>query len=142
MQYILTGKTTAIKIAFNYDLNGLLKALEIENAESEKQLYALFWNAKFPFPFVEKIIPEVAALGYFNIEKVEDDLSFERFWEVYDYKVSRKKAEKLYGRLSKANRIKIFLNLPLYEAHLLRKNLGKAYPDTYLRNEKWNDEYR
>ena len=142
MQYILTGKTTEIKVVFTYDLRGFIQDIHIEGAESEKQLYALFWNEKFPFPFVERIIPEVAKMGFFNIEKGEDDLSFDRFWEEYNYKVSKKKAEKLYAKISRANRVKIFLHLPKYEAYLkARKGIEKAYPDTYLRNEKWNDEY-
>jgi len=141
MQYILTSKRTSFKIVFKYDFKGFLTAFEIEGVDDETQLQYLFWNAKFPFPYIEKIIPDIEKLAIFNIEKVEDDLSFERFWKVYDYKVSKKKAEKLYAKLSKANRIKVFLHLPEYEKYLQRKRIEKAYPDTYLRNEKYNDEY-
>ncbi len=141
MQYILTSKRTALKIVFTYDLNGLLKGFEIENADGEKQLQYLFWNAKFPFPYTKQLIEPVRKLGVFNIQFIEDDLSFEHFWLDYNYKVSKKKAEKLWQKLSKADRIKVFLHLPKYEKYLRQKGIEKAYPDTYLRNAKYEDEY-
>lgn len=141
MQYILTGKSSPVKVVFKYDLNGLLTGFEIEGVEDEKQLAHLFWSERFPFPYAERHIPDVEALGWFNITKVEDDLSFERFWRVYGLKVSKKKAEKLWERLSKADRIKVFLHLPKYETYLQKKGIEKAYPDTYLRNAKYEDEY-
>lgn len=141
MQYILTSKKTALKIVFKYDFNGFLIGMEIEGVDDEKQLQYLFWNAKFPFPYTEQLIDPVRKMGVFNIRQVEDDLSFDRFWKDYGYKVSRKKAEKLWQKLSKAQKIKVFLHLPKYEAYLAYKHIEKAYPDTYLRNEKWDDEY-
>ncbi|MDP2723182.1 MAG: hypothetical protein Q8O72_10520 [Bacteroidales bacterium] len=141
MQFILTGKNSRAKIVFKYDLNGRLTAFECEGIDNENQLKYLFWNEKFPFPYLETMIPAIEKLGKFNITKVEDDLSFERFWIAYDYKVSRKKAEKLYSKLTKAQRIKVFLHLPKYNAYLRAKGIEKAYPDTYLRNDKFEDEY-
>lgn len=141
MQYILTSKRTALKIVFTYDLNGLLKGFEIENADGENQLQYLFWNAKFPFPYTKELIAPVRKMGVFNIQIVEDDLGFERFWIEYGLKVSKKKAEQLWEKISKANRIKVFLHLPKYEIYLQRKGIEKAYPDTYLRNAKYDDEY-
>jgi hypothetical protein len=141
MQYILTGKKSSAKIVFKYDLRGLLMAFEADGIEDEKQLKYLFWNDKFPFPYLESMISKIENMGAFNITKVEDDLSFDRFWEVYNCKISKKKAAPLWNKLSKANRIKVFLHLPKYWAYLSYKKIEKAYPDTYLRNEKWEDEY-
>jgi len=142
MQYILTSPKKPVKIVFNYDFNGFLIGIEIEGITDENELRFIFWNAKFPFPYLERLIPGVEKLGLFRIRKVEDDLSFERFWRVYGLKVSKKKAEKLWDRLSKADRIKVFIHLPKYEAYLQSKGIEKAYPDTYLRNAKYEDEYQ
>ena len=141
MQYILSGKNSAVKAVFRYDLNGFITGFEVEGITNSKQLKYLFWNNNFPFPYTKDLIKLIIDSGYFFVKIVEDDLSFERFWKLYNYKVSRKKAEKLYAKISKANRIKIFLHLPKYDAYLQHKGIEKAYPDTYLRNEKWNDEY-
>jgi len=141
MQFILTGKKTAAKIVFKYDLRGFLTSFEVEGIDDERQLQYLFWNDKFPFPYIESMIAQAEKVGTFNITKVEDDLSFERFWNEYSCKVSKLKASKLWKKLSKANRIKVFLHLPKYQAYLDSKGIEKAYPDTYLRNQKWEDEY-
>ncbi len=141
MEFILTGKKTAIKVVFKYDLKGFLTAFEIEGVSDENQLKYLFWNAAFPFPYLEDMIPDIEKLGAFHIKTVENDLSFAHFWEKYNYKVSRKKAEKLWEKLTRAERIKVFLHLPKYEAYLTGKSIEKAYPDTYLRNKRFEDEY-
>ena len=141
MKYILTGKKTPAKVVFNYDLNGFITAFEVEGITDEDQLRFLFWNSKFPFPYVQQLTKEVVASNFFNVQIIPDDLSFERFWETYNYKVSKKKAKSLWEKLSKANKIKALLHLPKYENYLKRKNIEKAYPDTYLRNEKFEDEY-
>lgn len=141
MQYILTSKKSNAKIVFHYDLRGFLTSFEAEGIETERQLMFFFWNEKFPFPYLQHMIEPVEKLGLFNIKQVDDDLSFERFWREYDYKVSKKKAQKLWSKLSKANKIKVFLHLPKYRNYLAFKHIEKAYPDTYLRNEKYEDEY-
>ncbi|MFK5855397.1 MAG: hypothetical protein QM503_04640 [Bacteroidota bacterium] len=141
MQYILTGKKSGVKIVFKYDLRGYLRLFEAEGIDDEKQLMFLFWNDKFPFPYMQHMVDPLTKTGIFNIKKVEDDLSFERFWHVYHYKVSKSAATKLWNKLSKANKIKVFLHLPKYFAYLSRKHIEKAYPDTYLRKEKYEDEY-
>jgi len=142
MQYILTSKNKpGVKLVFTYHLNGFLKSVETEGIDHESQLKFIFWNDKFPFPYVQSLINPLLKLNMFNVRQLEDDLSFDRFWEVYGYKVSRKKAEKLWDKLSKAKRILVFLHLPKYESYLAKKGIEKAYPDTYLRNEKYNDEY-
>jgi len=141
MIYILQGKNTGIKVVFKYNLNGLLKAMEIDGEYEELQLKYLFWNAKFPFPYTEAMIEDVRKLGSFTITRVEEDLSFERFWETYRYKVSGKRARLLWEKLSNAKRIMVFEHLPKYEAYLQRKGIEKAYPDSYLSKEKFYDQY-
>ncbi len=141
MIYILTGKTTSIKIVFKYNLNGLLNALEIEGDYGSKQLRYMFYNENFPFPYEEKMIEDVKKLGHFNIQVQEEDLSFERFWLEYGYKTGKKRVEPMWNKLSKANKILVFAHLPKYEAHLKNKGIQKAYPKTYLNQEYWNDEY-
>ena len=141
MIYILTGKKSGVKIVFKYDLKGLLKTFEVDGEITEDQLHYLFWNEKFPFPYKESFIADINKMAAFDIKKVEEDLSFERFWKQYDYKISKKKTEKLWEKLSKAKRIKVFEHLPRYRAFVARKGIEMKYPDTYLRNETWEDIY-
>lgn len=141
MIYILTGKKTGVKVVFKYFSNGLLRQFEIEGQVTADHLHYIFWNEDFPFPYKEDLIDQVGKLGAFSISKVHEDLTFERFWLLYNYKVSKKRAESLWNKLSKGNRIKVFEHLPKYELYLRKTGVQKAYPDTYIRCEKWEDEY-
>lgn len=141
MIYILTSKKNGLKVVFKYNSNGLLKAFEIEGDYEAIHLKYLFWNEQFPFPYEIDGIEAIRVLGKFDVEMVSEDLSFERFFESYKYKVSRKRAELLWSKVSKANRIKTFEHLPRYFRHLEKTGQQKAYPDTYIRKEMWDDEY-
>ena len=69
----------------------------------------------------------------------ESVFPFEEFWEVYGKKVERMKCERIYARISEADRQIIRDRLPAYVASTpdvtYRKN-----PQTYLNGRCWNDE--
>ncbi len=64
---------------------------------------------------------------------------FERFWNLYDKKVSKEKSFKLWIKLKTEDKMKIFETLPLYVKSTPDKQYRKN-PDTYLRNKSWKDE--
>lgn len=64
---------------------------------------------------------------------------FERFWGIYDKKVGRFDCEKLWVRISEADRVKIMDYVPKYVASTPDKGFRKN-PETFLRNEGWRDE--
>ena len=66
-------------------------------------------------------------------------MSFEDFWEAYDYKVGRKKASLLYSKLSDADRELISEHVPFYVRSTPDKQFRK-HPTTYLNGEHWHDE--
>ena len=72
-------------------------------------------------------------------ESPEND--FERFWHLYDKKVERTKCERLWAKLKKEDKEKIFERLPAYIQSTPDKQYRKN-PSTYLNpNEKrWLDE--
>lgn len=142
--YRVTGKQTAISFIFKYDLNGDLKVFEIAGEPlSEAQKSWLFGAYRFPID-EQKIIlwtkmPEFVAK--FKVEKIPADLSFDRLWEAYNYKMGKKDALKVFNKLKEAEVIKVFLSLKGYEAHLKRTGQAKAYLATYLNKEYYNNEY-
>lgn len=76
-------------------------------------------------------------------ELVEADLSFENFWNTYNYKVgSKARAEKLWNKLTDAVKLKVFSVLPSYEYFLKIKNQEKAYPTTFLNEERYENEFK
>ena len=64
--------------------------------------------------------------------------SFEEFWETYKRKKDRARAEKVYSKISEANRQKIKDTL---EAYVQNTEVQfRKYPVSYLNGENWNDE--
>ena len=81
-------------------------------------------------------------IAKFKVEKIPADLSFDRLWEAYNYKMGKKDALKVFNKLKEADVIKVFLSLKNYEAHLKRTGQAKAYLATYLNKEYYNNEYQ
>ena len=65
--------------------------------------------------------------------------SFEDFWDLYDKKVGKKKAQKKWNKLKQKEKEMIMENLPAYIYSTPNKQFRKN-PETYLNNESWNDE--
>jgi len=72
-----------------------------------------------------------------NISIVQNE--FERFWNLYDKKVSKKDSFKLWKKLKAEDKQKIFRTLPEYVKATPDKQYRKN-PDTYLRKKSWEDE--
>lgn len=142
--YRVTGRVTEIAFIFKYDLNGNLKVFEIVGEPlNEDQKEWLFGRYRFPID-EEKIILWTKLEGFiekFKVEKIRPDLSFESLWEMYDYKMGKKDAEKSFNKLKEADVIKLFLSLKGYERHLERTRQAKAYLATYINKEYFNNEY-
>jgi hypothetical protein len=86
-------------------------------------------NTNTPEPD-EKIIPLTPA---------EDPLSFKKIWDLYDKKIERDASEKLWNKLSKEDRQKIFEHVPAYVKSTPEKQFRK-YFTTYINKKSWNDE--
>lgn len=76
-----------------------------------------------------------------TIEQINNILSFDEFWNLYDKKTDRKKCEDKYKKLSLVQIEKIKTALPIYIKSKpdvqYRKN-----PLTWLNGECWNDEVK
>lgn len=71
--------------------------------------------------------------------EVLDEFNFDLFWDLYDKKTGKETCIKLYNKLSKEDKEKIFNHIPLYKEARPDKQYRKD-PQTYLRNKTWNDE--
>jgi len=64
---------------------------------------------------------------------------FERFWNLYDKKVSKEKSIRLWKKLKAEDKQEIFRTIQEYVKATPDKQYRKN-PDTYLRNRAWEDE--
>jgi uncharacterized protein YdaU (DUF1376 family) len=75
-----------------------------------------------------------------NINKVKIvDTQFEEFWDLYDYKKSRDKAEKAWKTLNQEEKALALQHAPVYAQSTPDKQFRK-HPTTYLNNKSFNDE--
>jgi cell fate (sporulation/competence/biofilm development) regulator YlbF (YheA/YmcA/DUF963 family) len=67
------------------------------------------------------------------------DEQFEEFWDLYDYKKSRDKAEKAWKTLNKEEKALALQHAPVYAKSTPDKQFRK-HPSTYLNSKSFNDE--
>lgn len=143
--YRAKGKEIGLVFLFKYDLNGNLKLFEIAEGElNAKQMKWLF--ALGNFPGCESIMravwmKEKAYKEKFEVEVSPADLSFDAFWKLYDYKVSKEQSHKAWNKLKEAEKIKCFNSLKNYNKHLEKTKVAKAHLVTWLNQKRFNDEY-
>lgn len=78
-----------------------------------------------------------------TITKQPQDLSFERFWTVYNYKVGKKsKSEKLWNEMTLDERSAALVAVVKYNKWMNSKSIEKAYPETWLSQKRWENEYK
>lgn len=80
----------------------------------------------------------------FTCVEADIEITFEMFWDKYAFKVDRKRAEKIWDKMSKAKKISAFYGIDRYDRYLRRTAdwRNKMEPKTYLKNERWEDEWR
>ena len=72
----------------------------------------------------------------------EKDLGFEAFWKAYGYKVGGKaRAEKLWGRLGEEERLLALGGIWKQRLHSERHKTDMPYPETYLSQRRWENEF-
>lgn len=143
--YRAQGKEIGLTFLFKYDLNGNLKAFELqEGILNAAQMKWLFAGAHFPAD--ESLMKSVwmAEKGYtdkFVITISPADLSFDALWTLYAYKLARKDAEKAYAKLKQADLIAVFIDVPKYLEWLARNpKIQQLNLATYLNGRRYEDE--
>ncbi len=135
-KYILTSKRFIGSLVFEYDLEGILIGFKNEANLDTEQIEFLYKN----FPFTDDKLPYTAGKG--TIKEITD-LSFNRFWDDYAYKVgNKKKAEKLWIALSESERLAVLDSLKRYNYYLKMTNIARVYPERYLSHRRWENEFK
>ena len=86
----------------------------------------------------QTVSPSVIPLSTIIDTDVEVN-GFDFFWNAYEKKVGRPKCEKLWAKLTLAEKKACLDYIPLYKQAQPDKQSRKN-PETFLRNKSWNDE--
>lgn len=77
-----------------------------------------------------------------TVQPIEEDLSFEAFWERYDLKVGKKdRAKKLWTQLPDMDKHQALKAIPRYNMWLIEKGINKVYPETYLSQRRFENAF-
>lgn len=76
--------------------------------------------------------------------EVQLDLSFEKFWNEYGYKVgSKSKAEKNWKALTDADKTKALQSISKYKRYLqVKTGIEQVYPERYLSHRRFENDFR
>ena len=137
-QFHITNTAFTGEAIATYNADGLLIKFDVSQTDMNERLVTYF-KQQLPANVINL---QSAFKKDTVIVESEVVISFEQFWQKYDYKFHKDRAEQLYKRLSKTNQILAFFGLDKYHKYL-RKNptQAKLHPDTYLRNKAWENEY-
>lgn len=79
-----------------------------------------------------------------DVDVIEADIiiTFEMFWNKYDEKFNKKRCIALWEKIPKADQVKAYVGIDPYNKHLRKTGRFKVNPDTYLKNQLWENEYK
>lgn len=139
-EFLYKGKQTTVQILFKYADNGFLIAFECEGPVTPIQLKWLYDNMPKEIEDLDLLRKKYGI----TIIEVEPDLSFDNFYNTYNYKVGNKKrAESLWNSLTKIEKALALSKIKSYAQWLrLRPNQDKAYPETYLSQRRYENDFR
>ncbi len=86
---------------------------------------------------IEQMQATAKKFGY-QVAEIGKPASFEAFWEAYDYKFDRKRAEDRWDKLSAADQAAAIAHIERYKSELKRTNAAQMYAKTYLINKVWS----
>jgi hypothetical protein len=138
-KYYFESKDRGVMAIIGYNTEGVMcyyDATQLSPSASTRFLNIL--------PYKESLIPEFRKnTPYLEVTKVQTDLSFKAFYDAYAHKVGKKAlAEKKWNKLSDAEKLACFKALPHYNRYLESTRIAKAYLETFLNNNYWENEYK
>lgn len=136
--YLLTSPKWAGEIEVVYNDLNLMVSIDISRAElAEKQQIYFLRDLPRELAELERLRQKSPSLV---ITEVEQEVTFEMFWNKYDEKIrsSKKRAERAWNRMSKTNQVKAYRFIQRYKLSL-HPGTNAKYAETYLNAEQWNN---
>lgn len=140
-KYNITSPTFTGEINVLYGLDDRLQFIDFMKADlSEQQIN--WFKQHLPAIHTDKL-PDAFGTARLNITEEGYSITFEMWWNLYDLKRNRLRAEKIWNKLSGADRVNAYFKFRLYARHLmLNQWKTKAEPETYLKNRYWENDWR
>jgi len=136
--FLLTSTAWQGEIEIHFNESDLLITCDLSRAVLSEQQH-LWFLKRMPVELAE-LKALIAKTQTAKLTEIKEEITFETFWNRYDDKVrsSRKKAQRIWDRMTTANRVKSFRHISTYEA-TRPAGVAKKYAETYLNAETWNN---
>lgn len=135
-KFVITSSKFEGSITLVYNEHGRVIKMDIETLLTDHQ-HAFFMSV---FPAKITQLDSLKARQSVKIIEVLQEVSFDEFYDAFGNKVGRIKAENVWKRMSRAEQLKAFKNIPKYKNYLnLNQGIAQLYPATYLNQKRWND---
>ncbi|HRO75770.1 MAG TPA: hypothetical protein PLP27_06460 [Crocinitomicaceae bacterium] len=139
MKYLIDFPKQEASALFDYDTAGNLVKYELTAGTFTPAQFEFLFS-KFPIRLTDIDKWKQAKVPNVQIRAVADDLTFERFYKLYDQKFGKKpRAQKLWEALPDTERAKAIAHIQKYNQFLAQTNIAKKNADTYLSQEIWNN---
>lgn len=126
-------------LEFQMDDQGVVKQF-INNASMDVQQIE-FLGKNFPIS-LERLKQVMEVSSSMTVKFIQTDLSFKYFWTTYAYKVGNKsKCEKLWNTMSDVDKSLALEMIPVYNTWLKKKQVAKVYPERYLSQRRYENEF-
>lgn len=78
-----------------------------------------------------------------TVVEADFEVSFEMFWKKYSKKINKFRCIKLWEKMEITMKVKAYFGIDAYGKFLKHESWrSKADPETYLRNQYWDNEYK
>lgn len=138
-QFYITSPKFIGYVLMIFTTEGNLQRFSIHAELNDDQRQFLHMNLPFKVTDFELFTAKSKTI---KVQEVPLLVTFEMFWNKYNYKVGKKDTEVTWAKTSEENQLKAYLRIPEYDAWVTAKKIGKLYPATYLNKERYNDELK
>ena len=136
-KFILTSPKFEGAVTFGYNADNRLIYYENTTSMTIKQLDWLLAN----LPQASTWIGNIKTDSGTRVVEIPEDLSFERFWNLYDKKVNRLRAEPLFEKLNEAEKFKAIMRVKTYKEYCHLTHRGVSDPEKYIRSKYFETDW-
>jgi hypothetical protein len=140
-RFILNSPKFQGNAEIHYNGSGVLCKIDLTNCLMEERVVHHF-KAAVPSTLA-LLLNGNAFSSETSIVEAEYEITFDMLWNAYSKKHNRIRCEKLWKGLSKIEQIEALHGIVAYDKFLKKETWrSKADPETYLRNQMWNNEWK
>ena len=139
---ILTSPLFSGEVELLYGVDSKLVLIDMRNAElTEKQVK--YMKDLTPIIFDKDTFKESFKSDSLTVVEENFEVTFDMWYKDYPYKRNRDRCDKLWSKMSKADRLRAYAGNKAYKRFLAKRPWQTTLdPENYLKNREWLNEYK